>query len=386
MTLANLDIEELRRKVTSAYENDRPLLEKFRDYARQLKDNIRPLRPYSVNAVSFVSADGGDNRIAFDPALIELVRIVDSRGNQCALDVVASSASLDELQKRAEDGPCCVTPLHRLCADLQVNLKDLSYLLKTMGQGGKSTAALRCYRDIVEWSVLYDMICNPQLQWGGDTILVRDGLLRTKSFRRDIFPHLRERMKAGIEDHARRNVNLSLVAVAKQSAVLSRLAVSLELEGTFHRPYPCYVKVSPEIEADCYNYERTWLMKYDDAITNDDGELLFQNMGSLYLVKFGDQPMDPVWPVDIADWQDRDASRILGQLMYDAQFGFPIPNYPMCIQKAHDLAQISPLEVGLLQDLVIEGINKNLSQQESERLLRFRYLSQNISAWRYMEE
>ncbi len=28
MTLANLDIEELRRKVTSAYENDRPLLER----------------------------------------------------------------------------------------------------------------------------------------------------------------------------------------------------------------------------------------------------------------------------------------------------------------------------------------------------------------------
>ena len=39
-----------------------------------------------------MSADGGDNRIYFNPAVIELVRIVDSRGNQCALDAIAGNA------------------------------------------------------------------------------------------------------------------------------------------------------------------------------------------------------------------------------------------------------------------------------------------------------
>lgn len=385
MTLANLDIEELRQKITAAYQADQLLLEKFREYARRLKDGIRPLRPHSANAVSFVSADGGDNRIAFNPALIELVRVVDSRGNQCALDVVASSSSLSELEKRAEVGPWCVSPLYRLCADLNLKLKDLSYLLEGMGQGGKSTGALRCYRDIVEWAVLYDMVCNPALQWGGDTILVRDGLLRTKSFRRDIFPLITERIKAGAEAHARRNVTISLVGVAKQSAVLSRLAVALELEGTFNKNFPCYVEVPQDIEADCYNYDRTWLLNYDTAPENEEGERLYQSMGSLFLVKFGDRAMDPVWPVDIVNWQKANAGRILGQLMYDAHYGFPIPDYPMCIQKAHELSKINSLEVEMLQDLVFAGISQSLNQDETDRLLRFRYLSQNLAAWRYME-
>jgi hypothetical protein len=32
------------------------------------------------------------------------------------------------------------------------------------------------------------------------------------------------------------------VGVAKQRAVLSRLSVALELEETFHKPFPCYVR------------------------------------------------------------------------------------------------------------------------------------------------
>ncbi len=91
--------------------------------------------------------------------------------------------------------------------------------------------------------------------------------------------------------------------------------------------------------------------------------------------------MDPVWPVDVTIGKTEILSRILGQLMYDAQFGFL--RLPYVHSKRHDLAQI-PLEVGLLQDLVIEGINKDLSQQESERLLRFRYLVRTsvLALWR----
>src|SRR5439155_5262465 len=104
MGLANFDIDELRAKVAAAYRSDDPLLRKFREYARRLKDNIRPLRAYSVNAVSFVSADGGDNRLVFNPAVIELIRVVDSRGNQCILDAIPSSASLAEVERRSKPG------------------------------------------------------------------------------------------------------------------------------------------------------------------------------------------------------------------------------------------------------------------------------------------
>jgi len=386
MALANFDLEKLRDKIRTAYKTDDPVLQKFREYAQRLRDGIRPLRTYSSNAVSFVSADGGDNRLVFNPAIVELVRVVDSRGNQCVLDAIPGTATLDELQDRVNAGsPNLVGPLHRLCSDLGLPLRDLSYLLRGLGQPGKSTGAMRCYRDIVEWAVLYDLIVNPSIQWGSDTILVRDGLLRTKSFTRDAFPMIDQKIREGVARHAQRNVQLSIVGVAKQSAVLGRLAVALELEATFHKGFPCYVRIPEEIEAECYNFDRTWLDTYESTEPTDDGRRLYQSMGRLFLVKFGDAPFDPVWPVDLAEWQLKDVERILGQLTVDAQQGFPIPDYPMCIQRAHDFAKLSGLEVAVLQDLLLQGMCERLNDEESERLLRFKYLGHSLTAVRYKE-
>lgn len=370
----------------AAYRADDPTLRRFRDYARRLRDDVRPLRTYAVNAVSFVSADGGDNRLRLDPAAVELVRIVDSRGNECALDAVPGTVTLAELEQRAVTGsPSVVAPLELLCRDLGKSLSELSFIVRGVGQPGKSTGALRCYRDIVEWAVLYDLVANPSLQWGGDTILIRDGLLRTKSFKRQVFPQIDQRLRKAVAAHARRNVTLSLVGVAKQNAVLGRLAVALELEGAFHKPFPCYVRVPDDIEKECYNFDRTWLDTYETSEPEDDGRRLYQSLGRLFLVKFGDQPLDPVWPVDIAEWQVKEADKILGQLTVDAQQGFPIPDYPMTIQRAHDFAKMTGLEVAILEDLLLEGMCENLTSDERERLLRLKHLGRSLAALRYKE-
>jgi len=386
MALANLDLEQLRKKVLAAYRLDDPTLKRFREYARRLRADVRPLRTYAVNAVSFVSADGGDNRLRLDPAAVELVRVVDSRGNQCALDAVPGTVTLQELEQRAVSGnPNVVAPLERLCSDLGKGLGDLSFIIRGLGQSGKTTGALRCYRDIVEWAVLYDLVANPGLQWGGDTILIRDGLLRTKSFKREVFPLIDKRLRDAIATHAKRNVTLSLVGVAKQSAVLGRLAVALELEATFHKPFPCYVRVPEDIEKECYNFDRTWLDTYETTEPEDDGQRLYQSLGRLFLVKFGDQSLDPVWPVDIAEWQVKDAEKILGQLTVDAQQGFPIPDYPMTIQRAHDFAKLTGLEVAILEDLLFEGMCENLTSEQTDRLLRLKHLGRSLAALRYKE-
>jgi len=386
MALANLDVEALKAKVLAAYKVNDPLVAKFREYARRLKDQVKPLRTYSVNAVAFVSTDGGDNRLTFNPSVIELVRVVDSRGNECALDAVANTTGLAELESRAKAGtPGTVAPLQRLCTDLKRDLRDLSYLIRAAGTPGKSTGALRCYRDMVEWAVLYDLITNPSLQWGSDTILVRDGLLRTKSFRREVFPDIDRRLREGVEAHLKRNVRLSLVGVAKQSAVLGQLAVALELEAPFHRDYPCYVQVPDDIEADCYNFDRTWLDTYETSDADDEGRKLYQSLGRMFLVKFGDRALDPVWPVDVAEWQLNEAPKILGQLTVDAQQGFPIPDYPMCIQRAHDYAKLTGLEIDIMQDLLLNGMTTGLRPEQAERLLRLKYLGRSLAALRYKE-
>jgi len=386
VALANFDYEDLKKKVLAAFQADNPELRKFREFAKKLKDSVRPLRKYSVNAVSFVSSDGGDNRLSFNPILIELVRVVDSRGNQFVLDAIPGTAKLADLEARAiGGGPHSVSSLQRLCTDLGKNLSQLSYLIRGMDDPGKSTGALRCFRDIVEWSVLYDLVTNPSLQWGGDTIIVRDGLLRTKSFTREAFPILDRNFKAGVEKHAERNVAISIVGVAKQSAVLGRLAVALELEATFHKPFPCYVRVPVEVEEECYNFDRTWLDTYETSEPDDRGRKLYQSMGNLFLVKFGDQPMDPVWPVDIAVWHVDQTEKILGQIVVDAQQGFPIPDYPMCIQRAHDFAKLSGLEIQVLQDMLLNAMSSRLTDEEAERLARMKYLGRMLAALRYKE-
>src|SRR5690242_10793732 len=135
---------------------------------------VKPLRPYSVNAVSFVSTDGGDNRITFNPNSIELIRVVDSRGNECVLDAVAATSGIDEVECRGRaDNPNGISPLQRLCRDVGRGLGQMSYLLAGLGKEGKNTGAIRAYRDIVEWAVLYDLVGNPAIRWGGDTIIVR---------------------------------------------------------------------------------------------------------------------------------------------------------------------------------------------------------------------
>jgi hypothetical protein len=381
MALAEDNFEQIKNRVQSAYKTEESIIQKFRDFAKRIKNNIKPIRPYSVNAVSFVSADGGDNRLYFNPAVIELVRVVDSRGNQCALDAIAGNSKYQSLDERGEEGnPLVLAPLQKLCSDLNVTVTQLSYLLKGLGESGKSTGAVRTYRDIVEWAVLYDLLFK---EWGSDTIIVREGLLRTKSFKRQIFPIIDQKIRDICAEHKKKNVNVSIVAVAKQSSVLSRLAVALEIEETFHKPFPCYVEVPTDIEAECYNFDRTWLDTLETSEPNEDGSYLYQSIGKLYLVKFGDRPFDPVWPVDIAEWDTYDAPRILGQLLNDAQPGFPIPDFPQSVQRAHDFAKINGIEVSVLEDILFDGITQNLTPQERERILRIRHLGQDLTNRRY---
>jgi hypothetical protein len=112
MALSDDNFSQIRERVASAYVTEDPVIQKFRKFAKVLKNEVKQIRPYSVNAVSFVAADGGDNRLYFNPAVIELVRIVDSRGNQCALDAIAGNAKSENLDERGElASPLMVQPL-----------------------------------------------------------------------------------------------------------------------------------------------------------------------------------------------------------------------------------------------------------------------------------
>ncbi|MGC8553972.1 MAG: hypothetical protein ACP5NA_00550 [Candidatus Acidulodesulfobacterium sp.] len=372
----NLDL--IRYQIEMSYKaTEEPVVKELRNFAKKIKDNIKILRPYTATAVSFVSADGGNNNIKFNPCVLELVRVVDSRGVQCAIDPIFGNSNATNLNERVER----IKPLKRLCADLGLNrLSDISYLLAGIGQQDKTAAAVKVYRDIVEWAILYDFLYN---DWGNNTIIIREGLLRTKSIKNTIFPKLDKKIKEKCEEHKqKRNINVNVVGVAKESAVISRLSLALAIENVFKLPYSCYVKVPDEIEQYCYNYDRTWFNTFDDVSTEEENQK-YASMGKLFLVKFGDGAYDPVWPVDIAAWDIENAEMILGQLLHDARLGFPIPDFPLSIQNAHGHAKINGIEVELLEDMLIEGISKTLTESERESIYRMKYLHRNLTEARY---
>jgi hypothetical protein len=88
-------------------------------------------------------------------------------------------------------------------------------------------------------------------------------------------------------------------------------------------------------------------------------------------VKFGNHASDPIWPVDLFLPQQREAPAILGHLLSDAVNGFPIPFYPLCLQRAHEYAALVDFDFEILQDQVIEAI-RTLLGPEADALDTFR--------------
>lgn len=69
---------KMRQEINSRIENDYELLKNLREEIRPLKSGVRRIQPRTTTSISLVGTDGGNNRIQFDPFLLQLVRVVDS--------------------------------------------------------------------------------------------------------------------------------------------------------------------------------------------------------------------------------------------------------------------------------------------------------------------
>ena len=83
----------------------------------------------------------------------------------------------------------------------------------------------------------------------------------------------------------------------------------------------------------------------------------------MFFVKFGPRPDDPIWPVDLFEPQTSEAADVLGALLADATQGFPVPFYPLCLQKAHENAALVDFDFDVIQDLVFDGIRSKLGDE-----------------------
>jgi hypothetical protein len=127
----------LRDEIAARMQDDRVLLDTLREEIRPLRDRVRRILARTTTAISLVGTDGGNNRLQFDPFLVQLVRVVDSSNNEYCLQAVTPSTSVAALgiaQFDREGRPR--TPLGAMMAYLGVSsLGHLSHMIRRNDDG-----------------------------------------------------------------------------------------------------------------------------------------------------------------------------------------------------------------------------------------------------------
>lgn len=354
---------QLKEAIAECIGTDQGVLDALREEIRPLKSATRRIQPRATTSISLVGTDGGNNQLQFDPFLIQLVRVVDSSNNEYCLEAVSPTTPVQILNQRQFDSDGFArTALGEMMSFLGVNsLPDLSHMIRPSEQGRPvSPSWVQVYRELVEWAILFSILNK---DYGTDTLIVCDGLLRSKVFAKDLFSRLLAGMKERIDAQwSRTRRRVYLAGVAKHSKVLSRYRLAMALEGVLQVDYPAYVEIPREVEERAYLWSE--FARGDDR-ANEGGEINKFVGGKMFLVKFGSQRRDPIWPIDIFVPQVSEAQAILGSMLADATVGFPVPHYPRCLQKAHENAALVDFDFDVLQDFIYEGVRKSLGEQAS---------------------
>ena len=374
MALAEVSYDDLKAKMAEAVEKEAAQVEELRREVRRLA--VRKLDHRPCKTIAPLATDGGENRLTFEPLNLEIIRVVDSEGQDLVQEVIAISEDDSVFREMTRRLPV----MQQLLRSLGIDFEGLSYLLGSkknpdVERISDNRGRVRAFRDIVEWAVLLDLASR---DWPVDVLLLRDGLLRTKTLKRETFPKMDVAFRQIFErqtTQGRRKV--FLLGVAKTSAVLSKLSLAMLLEGTFDRDYPCYAEVPQDLEAKCYNFDRTWLETASESAVG--GKQLYQSFGRLHLMKLGSSPDSPILPVDVPVWLPNNRKQeVLEYLVNDALDTFPVLGYPGALQRAHDHAVLTGLEMTVLGDLMTDALQDHMDNSLRERIIRHVHLGRGL--------
>jgi hypothetical protein len=371
---------QLRREIAERIAADRALLDGLRAEVAPLRSAVQAIRPRTATSISLVGTDGGNNSLQFDPFLVHLVRVVDSSNNEYCLQAITPTTSVAGLgQRQFDEQGVPTSPLGEMMADLEVKgLPELSHMIHSNDDGRPTSPSwVQVYRELVEWATLYSIL--KKRHFATDTLIVADGLLRSKVFARDRFNRLLRLISAAIDAQYRESRRrIFLVGVAKHSKVLARYRLAMTLERVLTTDYAASVEVPSELEERAYVWSE--YARGDDRELG--GEINKFVGGKMFLVKFGRGTRDPIWPIDIFTPQRDQAQEILGYLLADAIEGFPIPLYPRCLQKAHENAALVDFDFDILQDEIYAGVRSVLGA-DAPVLDAFRLQDVDVAQQRY---
>ena len=382
MTIDTHSYAQLKNEIADRIVADRAILDQLRAEIRSLRGETRRIQPRSTHSLSLVAADGGNNSLRFDPFLIHLVRVVDSKNYEYVLEAITPSTNITRLSKQQfhEDGSPR-TQLGEMMAYLDItDLRNLSPMIRSDSQSRPvSLTWVKTYRELVEWAILFSKVRHHDSP--DNTLIIYDGLLRSKAFSEGMFKKFLLGIEEGINyQYQQYNRKIYLAGVAKQSKVLDRYRLAMALEGILTTNYPAYIAVPATIEQKAHI--KTDYIQEDDSEESEDEAFSDYVGGAMFFVKFGNGVRDPIWPVDIFRPQKGQAQQILGAMLTDAINGFPVPLYPHCLQKAHENAALVDFDFDILQNHIFDGIRTVLAE-EAAVLDTFRLQNTNPAQLRY---
>jgi len=355
---------QLKHEIVESISADRGLLAQLRDEIRPLRNEVRPIYSRNATSISLVATDGGNMSLQFDPFLVQIIRIVDSSNHEYCLEAVTPTtriSSLSAKQFHADGTPC--TALGAMMAYLGVrDLRRLSPRIRNNEDGKPiSPGWVQVYRELVEWASLFSIVRTTD--FATDTLIIVDGLLRSVVFKGNLFHKYWQGIEEGIElQREKKRRKLYLAGVAKHSKVLSRYRLAMALEDILTTNYPAYLPIPRDIEEKAYLWSA--YTRGDNPATAEEDIQKFAG-GKMYFVKFGNKPRDPIWPIDVYLPQVPDISHIFGCMLSDAINGFPVPLYPLCLQKAHANAALVDFDFDILQNHIFDGIRHILAEEAS---------------------
>lgn len=253
-------IDALRCELASSIQGDRRVLDELREDVRPLKGQTRRIQPRSTTAISLVGTDGGNNKIEFDPFMVQLVRVVDSSNNEYCLEVVTPTTDRMAVNARHFDAAGAPkTALGQMLTKLlpagERSIWNVTSMIpKPPEPGAKiepiSPSWVQVYRELTEWAVLLKLVS--ELQYGSDTVIIADGNLRSKVFKSELFVKYRQLLTDAIEGQKKNKRNIYLAGISKGSKVLQRYRLAMGIEGVLRTDYPAYVEVPRELEEKSY--------------------------------------------------------------------------------------------------------------------------------------
>jgi hypothetical protein len=374
------DWDRAQHKLESATDRSFHMVEEAIQQVLPVKHSAQPIRPRHVTAISVVASDGGHNMLeAYNFLPLGAIRVVDSNGRQLFFDVIGPQDDTDELSAWHRDKQ---TALGKLMADL--NVDTLSQLSPMIPAKPEKPGWMTVYRDLCEWAAIYDLVCNKDHV--ADTLVLRDGLLRSKIFSGTKFVELGQKIKVRIEQVRRTDKRrIYLVGLAKTTEVLIRYGVALEMVDAFPEGSSWFVPIPHDLQEAVYvwpEYIRLPEQVAQHGVGSHSTEDPKFNIGDMHFVRFGKHRSDPVWTVDTLWFQKDEAGQILGSLLKDTEMAFPIPAYPMSLQNADRDAQITGFDHDMLHKQLIEAIRKRL-RPDQQAVLDALPLAQNVAIRRY---